>query len=113
MADFIFRSISKVKKGGLSYQYQDWMENAHFPDMHKTNCFEGETIKQIDSMSDDDFDIICYTHQVKGPSEWKTYNDTENFRPKLKKDYADRWGALMAGKHVIPVIQTVGYESEL
>jgi hypothetical protein len=78
-----------------THQFQRWMETDHFPKMHQTGCFAGkveETEKFLDADSAPGCDVITYTHKFKSKKASKEYQSNPDFREKLIKEYAEKWG---------------------
>ena len=97
---------------GLSSEFQEFMEKDHFPKMHKTGCFTGKTQKFLDTASKPGTHSMTYIHFVKSEEKWSEYNQKKEFRPVLKKEFWDKYGAMIECNGIVS-IQTVSFPTEV
>lgn len=86
----------------ISEDFQNWMENEHFPSLQETGCFEDGIGKLSQQQTKPGFDSIVYFHGPKSQEDWDRYQ-TE-FRPKKGKEFMDKWDKAL-GNGQIQVIQ--------
>lgn len=106
---FVFIASFKVDEA-ISTEFQNWMENVHFPDMHKTGCFVGPIKKVLDTKDHEGCHIITYTHKLTAnEAGWDKYRS--DYRPKLREEFFAKFSeALKSNK--IGTNLTAGYEEE-